>query len=410
MRQILATLLIALMGAVIVLSFYKDNGYVLIRYSPYTLETSLTFFLFVLVVSLIALRLLWRVARATLLLPRNIREALRRARNRRARESLVRGLLRLAEGRLAAAESEIVRQAPLHEASVVNYLYAARIAQQLGDIERRDEHLRRAYSARPHAEVAVLLTQAELQMAQDQDTQALASLMRVLELEPGQSRAQELLAGLYERLKDWPALYALLIKAEKSEFIPAPEWQTLAVQAQQHLLQRTAQSGDAEQLRRDWEALPRRLRRDTRLIRSQARLLVGVGAQADAIKLVTAGLSRGWDAELALLFSELEAEDTVSQLAAVEAWLKQYGDQPALLFLAGRLCLRNKLWGRAKSYLDASFRADPRPETLLELGRAYEATKDEAAAEDAYRRGLELAVKADVVTTNPPVSMQRKAV
>jgi HemY protein len=121
--------------------------------------------------------------------------------------------------------------------------------------------------------------------------------------------------------------------------------------------------------------------------------LVGLGAHADAIRLVTAGLARGWDADLARLYSELEADDPVSQLAAVEAWLKQYGEDPALLFVAGRLCLRNKLWGRAKSYLDASFRADPRPETLLELGRVYEATREEAAAENAYRRGLELAVQ-----------------
>jgi HemY protein len=393
MRQVLATLLLALLGALIVLSFYEDNGYVLIRYSPYTLETSLTFFLFVLVLALFAARLAWRLVSGTLLLPGSIREALRRARSRRARESLVRGLLRLAEGRWAAAESEIMRQAPQHEGSVVNYLYAARIAQHLGDVGRRDAHLRRAYSARPHAEVAVLLTQAELQMAQAQDTQALASLLRVIELEPGQARAQELLATLYERLGDWQALYALLLKGEKSEFIPAPEWQSLAVRAQQALLARAAQEGGIERIRDDWAALPRRLRRDTRMIRTQSRLLVGLGAHADAIRLVTAGLARGWDADLARLYSELEADDPVSQLAAVEAWLKQYGEEPALLFVAGRLCLRNKLWGRAKSYLDASFRADPRPETLLELGRVYEATREEAAAENAYRRGLELAVQ-----------------
>ena len=323
------------------------------------------------------------------------------------RESLVRGLLKLAEGRWSAAEAEITRQAPLHDASVVNYLYAARVAQQRGDLERRDQYLRHAYGAKPHAEVAILLTQAELQMEQAQLTQALASLLRVQELEPRQPRAQILLADLYARMEDWVALYQLLDRIEKDELLDEERWLELAVRAQSALLAVAARGG-REPLRESWKALPRRLRRHPGLIAAQARLLVEVGAQDEAATLLRTALDRGWHAELGLLFSGLQVEDPLSQLAAVEAWLKRYGEDPILLLVAGRLCRQNKLWGRARSYLESSFKALPRPDSLLELGRVHEATNNPAAAQAAYRQGLELAAQ-EVGTSAIAEPAQRKA-
>jgi HemY protein len=390
MRPLLLFLFIALAGALIALSFYGNNGYVLLHYSPYTVETSLTFFVFVLVLLVVAGLLLLRLLRFGLLLPRNIREALRNRHNRRARESLVRGLIKLAEGKWTAAEHEITRQAPQHDASVVNYLYAARVAQHRGDLDKRDQYLRLAYGAKPQAEIAVLLTQAELQIEAEQLTQALASLLRVRQLEADQPRARQMLAELYARLQDWAALYPLLLEIEKAGLLPPERWLELAVQAQ-HALLRTAAAQGAEALQAAWGALPKPLRRHPRLVHTQAGLLAAAGARAQAIELLRNALDHAWDDELGLLFSSLQGDDPVAQLAAVEAWLKQHGEQPALLLVAGRLCRQNKLWGRARSYLEASLKLKPRADALLELGRVHEATQNAAAAQAAYRQGLELA-------------------
>jgi HemY protein len=405
-RRVLAALLLILLGALIVRSFYEDNGYVLLHYRPYTIETSLTFFLFSVVVILLGLFVLWRLLRFALGLPARVRETMRQARNRRARESLVRGLLRMTEGRWQQAETEILRQAPLHDASVVNYLFAARVAQRLGTIERRDDHLRKAYGAKPASEIAVLLTQAELQMEQGQDTQALASLMRVHELDKEQGRARELLVGLYEKLQDWPALYALLEEIEKDGLIQDERWEALAVRCQQQLLARAAGNG-APALHEAWEALPRRLRRHPRLIEAQARLLAKAGLQVEATSLCVDALGRSWDADLGLLFSDLQPEDALTQLTAVEGWLKLYGEEPSLLRVAGRLCLRNRLWGRARSYLEQSLQNLPRADTYLDLGQLFEEIKDPAAAQAAYRKGLELA--SAVPAAVPVDSKARKA-
>ncbi len=267
------------------------------------------------------------------------------------------------------------------------------MAQRRGDIDKRDQYLRHAYGAQPHAEIAVLLTQAELQMEQDQLTQALASLLRVQQLEAEQPRARALLVELHARLQDWAALYPLLLEIEKAELIPESRWLELAVQTQTALLT-SAAAGGREALEKAWAELPRRLRHHPQLVHAQARLLAGAGAQDKAIILLKAALDRGWQPEPGLLFSTLQGADSVSQLSAVETWLKQYGEDPVLLLVAGRLCRQNKLWGRARSYLESSFKLQPRADTLLELGRVHEATNNAAAAQTAYRQGLELAANA----------------
>src|SRR3546814_4279834 len=92
-------------------------------------------------------------------------------------------------------------------------------------------------------------------------------------------------------------------------------------------------------------------------------------AQAEALAFVNNVLKKEWDADLAAIYGELHADDPLSQLASIENWLNQYGERPELLITAGRVCLRNKLWGKARSYLDAMLRVAPSAAAYLELAR-----------------------------------------
>ena len=60
------------------------------------------------------------------------------------------------------------------------------------------------------------------------------------------------------------------------------------------------------------------------------------------------------------------------------------------MLVAGRLCLRNRLWGRARSYFEACLRSYPSAEIRLELGKLLvQQGEDEAAALQLFRDGLE---------------------
>lgn len=66
-----------------------------------------------------------------------------------------------------------------------------------------------------------------------------------------------------------------------------------------------------------------------------------------------------------------------------------------LLLALGRLSLRNRLWGKARSYLEASIGASPRSAAYGELGRLLEQLGEQEAAREHYRKGLELLVPVD---------------
>ena len=62
----------------------------------------------------------------------------------------------------------------------------------------------------PSADVAVGLTQAELQLAHQQYEQALATLMHVRSLSPKHNYVLKLLKKLYENLGEWKKLEEIL--------------------------------------------------------------------------------------------------------------------------------------------------------------------------------------------------------
>jgi HemY protein len=56
-----------------------------------------------------------------------------------------------------------------------------------------------------------------------------------------------------------------------------------------------------------------------------------------------------------------------------------------LLRTAGVLCLREQLWGKARSYLTESLQIEKAPATLVALARLAEAVGDEAEAAQHFR-------------------------
>src|SRR5690625_4005759 len=100
MRRLLLTFfLFVLLGFIVALVFRDHQGYVLIAFNGWQIETSLLFACAALLVGLWLLVTVWRLIVAGILLPRAVRQRLARRRARKARASLYNGLQRLAEGR-----------------------------------------------------------------------------------------------------------------------------------------------------------------------------------------------------------------------------------------------------------------------------------------------------------------------
>ena len=396
MRFVLLVLLSLLVGIAIALAARVDTGYALVAWQGWVVEMAFTTLLGLLAVAVV---LMLAVARSTTwlwTLPRRLRETNRERLTGRARRALLRGLTEMAEGRYGDGERQLVRYAGDSEIPMVHYLLAARAAHRRHASDRRDAYLRAAVDAAPANAIAVLLTQAELQLDGNEVELALGTLKRLQELKPGHQYGLKLLARAYEQAGDIRNLEALLPRLRKSPSTTPEELTRIEVQTIEHHLIAMEKARDESGLKDLWRHTPRRLRHDPRLARRYARGLIACGNQTVAEVAIRASLKTLWDAELVLLYGRVRGRDPTKQLGHVEGWLAERPEDPALLLSAGRLCIANQLWGKARAYLESSLALGPRVDAYEELGNLHAKLGAPAQALECYRDALELSLKGKV--------------
>jgi len=388
----LFALLLALVATGAAAAYYlrAETGYVLVAWRDWILETSLLGFLFSVVVALL---LLWGAARglvALLRLPATIKDVLTQRRRERAQASFESGLMKLLEGQWASAEIELVRRAADHPTPALNYLLAARAAQRAGIAARRDQYLELAGRSGEGPVFAAQLLRAELQLEQDAAA-AVPGLQELRQRDPGHPYVIELLARALARAGSWDALRQLLASVEAPRALPPARYRELYARALREGLAQAAASARLDALKALWESAPPAVRADAGVRRAYVRGLARLGADTEAAAQITQMLAGEWDGALVAVYGELEGLDPMTQLAMVEGWVNQQGESAELLLAAGRVCTRNQLWGKARSYLDGALKLQPTPAAFLALARLCEKTRlpDDAAL--FHRRGLELA-------------------
>ncbi len=389
MRSVIAAFLALLTAVAVTLWVKEDNGYVLIGYGPWTVEGSLALFVLLGLGLFLLLHLSLRLLSRLWQMPDRVSGWRRKRRLQRAHRSLTRGLVELAEGRWKVAERHLTRYAQQSESPLINYLAAARAAQLQGEHERRDDYLHLAHESMPSADVAVGLTQAELQLAHQQYEQALATLMHVRSLSPKHNYVLKLLKKLYENLGEWKKLEEILPDLRRRKVIGDKELQNLEGQVVRERLKQEA--GGVDSLVRYWQGIPKELRQDQGLLVDYARLMLAVGAGPRVEPQIASALGRNWNSELVALYGRIELNDPSHQLAVAEGWLKQRPEDAVLLCALARLALKNKLWGKARSYLEASIAIAPSPESYQQLGLLLERLGESDKAMQCFRAGLGLA-------------------
>jgi len=358
-----------------------DPGYVVINFRGYTVEMSVPVLL---AIALLLVFAVWLI-RKIVLAPRRLGEAAGRYRSARSGQKLTRGLIAVAEGNLARGEKMLGRSATTSDSPLMNYLQAARAAHLQGRDERRDEWLRLAYKETPEATNAVLLTQAEFQIDRGQREQALATLRRIDENSRDHAQALALLGRLYYELEDWDALQALLPRLGKNKQLKPGLLDRWTIRIHKEMLDAAA---DATEIDAIWKQVARPLKTDASLLESYYTGLLRAGEHNRVEKELTSALKSQWRGELVRLFGLVESGDTTKQLKRAEGWLKKHGDDPDLLLASARLCLRNELWGKARSYLETVISLRPTPEAYQEYGNLLNQMGEADAAADAYRDGL----------------------
>jgi HemY protein len=394
---LLMTVLIAVSIGLIAHRF--GAGYVVFSFADVSIETSFMFFISFTVICFILFHYFFRILGFLINLPRYFKYTLGQKRSEKARQSLIKGLIDISEGRFADAEKILLKQAADSDTAMLNYLIAARAAQQQGAYDRRDEYLRLAQESAPQGDIAVGITKAELQLAHRQYDQALTTLNELGEISPKHNYVKKLLARVYERLGDWPSLSNMLDDLRKSEALPEDALSQTEVETYCGLLRQFAKQNKPDELNQLWHRVPKHLKSNSDVLQIYVEQLIAQDDHKLAEELIRNHLDDDWHEPLVLLYGQLNVERPQQLLESAEHWLATHRRSAVLLLVLGKLCLKIKLWGKARTYLETSLGIKPMAETYLLLAMLLEDKMGEHdKAQSLYQQGLKLAVSAGICT------------
>ena len=387
MRILFWFLLLAAAAVGVALAAKLTTGYALFVAPPYRVELSLNLLLLLLIAGFVIGYALVRTVRRGLRLPDEVRAFRRRQQRERAHTKHNAAVVALLEGRYGKARQFAEEALAIPQSSGLSALVAARAA-----IETRDFDAVEVLLARPDAQVTSLtvprlMLDAEMKLEQNRPNEALAQLQS-LKKEAGSHTAALRLelralqaAGRYS---DIPPLIDQLVKRKVYGAAEAD-----LIRAAAHAQELAAREQDPAGLRSYWNRLSDADQRLPRIARAGARALLALGSDREAAEIVARSLDRNWDSDLLAQYVECRTPDGTWQLEQAERWLAEHNQDAMLLYTLGVLCVRQQLWGKAQTYLEASRGLDSvwrtevaLGELLARLGRHDEANAHLAAALD----------------------------
>ena len=353
----------------------EDPGYVLVRLRGWTAETTVVATLVILLLAWAVIGVLWRLLRWPF-------GALTRRHRRVSRQRLADGLVALVEGRHSDAERDLHRAARYPSIRGPALLAAAEAAERRGETPRALETLDQAAQETPRA---ARVLRARLLRRDGRAADAVALLTADAGSAPlTPSGLVELIeaslaAGDPRRARE--ALSAL----QKSGEIGARAFAELESRV---LAASMLAMPDGVSLTNLWSQLPKAQRRTPSAIDAYARNAARFGQTMAAMDEVESALRREWSPLLVATYGSLGVEDIDARLRRAEGWLDAHPNDVALLTTLGRMCVRVRLWGKARSYLERALAIEPTASAWEALGDAFVGLGDTVLAQRCYRNAL----------------------
>jgi len=388
MRGAAIVALVLVAGGLLAHLMLADPGYVAIRAGRTLFETTLPVFVLLLAGVHVAAIALSRAFASR----RRIAQLRAERRRRRAREDSQRGLIELAAGQWRSAEELLSRAAPDADSAAANYLIAARAADLLDAVDRRDEWLARAQDDAPEARVAALITLAEMQMRRGQDEAALQTLEQLDASGELNSRGLELMARLCQKLGRNDRLRELGPRLLSAKELPVQQVNELLAQVRLAEIRAAGERSNQSALEKAWSDLPRSVRKLPQSIVTYARAAMACQDHPSAERVLRELIEATGDVAAIRLYGDLVLPDPLVPLERAEGWLRQRPEDADLLASCARLSLRAELIGKARSYLEASLARRPTAENALILAELLEDVGEHEAATGWLRRAAAQAV------------------
>ena len=395
MKSLFWLLAVFAAAVALVLLARVDSGHVLLFYPPWRVEMSMVFFVAAALVSFLVLYLLLRMLGNAFGLPATVRAWRARRRRERSHIALAAALQAYYEGRYARAEQEAGFAADNGPSPGVAALLAARAAHQMRDFDKRDRWLDRADAAGEALQAARLVSRAELALEERDFAGARDALRSLHGAGPKHIATTRMLLRAERGAGAWDEVLRLASQLSKRDAIAPALAEEYKVQATVELLARSAD--DPAAFERRWRGVSAPDRVQPRIAAAAARNATALGKAALARDILENALAAEWVPQLVALYGELpeglDQEAKVSEartrIERAEQWLLERERDAQLLATLGRLCAQAELWGKARSFLEASLSFEESRAARIELARLAERLGQADEAQRHFRRAAE---------------------
>lgn len=376
----IVSLVVLLVAGLLVLN---DPGYALFVYDRWTMEMPLWVFVLSGLVFIMALKLIGYVFG----LPFRLFRWVRARRENRGTRLFYKGIYQLCLGELKRARNAFQKSGRCMSDPVLPYLQAALTAQRQRDTVAAEAFLARAAKFHLQEDYLLEIARAETHIALNQWNDAKTVLQQCYVKNFKQPKIIFLLHQVYLAKKDWQALWQLWPRLQKSTFFSRAEKNQLEKDIFMGLFER-AEHESIDRIWLIWNLMSRELKKDAMIFASFIRSLRAHQQADEAEMYLRKFLKKTWDSQLIYLYGLLQPTDQLKQLAFAEQWLVEYPKDSNLLLTLGRLSFRNKIYGKARSYLQEAVHQVPCRETFVLLAHLAETLKDHDAALNYYRQAV----------------------
>ena len=382
MRALLWLLTLAALAVGLSLAARYNDGYALFVLPPWRLEISLNLLLVLQVAGFLMLYAIVRTVVNTLSLPNQVREFRARRARDKAEAALAEAIRLMQEGRYGHALKSAERAYESGHMPGLAALIALRATHALRDDGRAALWRERARRHDDDIQAARLMTEAELALEARDFHAARESLEALAATEGRHIAALRLSVRAEQGLGNWQEVLRLTRQLEKHKALSPEQAAPLRQRAHREII---AHLGEPAQLLRYWADMPEADRLEPRLALQAARALASTGGCPQAANLIDDFLDERWDSSIIAVYADCEGGDTLARIAHAEKWLASHPRDEQLLLALGRLCLKQKLWGKAQSYFDASLSIRPTRGAHVELARLLDQLERGEEANRHYR-------------------------
>lgn len=388
-KRLFIILLIALAIFLFDILYLREQpGFAAFNHGDTTLELPIVEFYYWVIATFVVLYFIFRLIGSLFRLPRRIKQNREHKRNLEIMQSLGSSMLEFSQFNWSNAlktATKHVKRSPMKKAQ---HLFAAHCAHNSGQIDTRNAHV------------------ASLRAA-DEDKSLANTIEAEFELEDG--HAEKALVILHDESKDnicnvntlshayiqtnnvaglESTLAQLLPHSDKAARINYTVNRGLKWMINQYDI-----NSSDDKLAGLWKIYHKQLKANPELLHSYVHTLIHHGRDTIAEQIIKTHLDETWDEILIQEYGLLKIDNIEQRTKQCEEWIKHHKESAGLLLTLGRLFKSQKLWGKAKSYLESSLSRRPLAATYSELADLHELLDEPIDAQRCAKKGLHIATR-----------------